>query len=292
MPLPVPQLDDRDFEQLATEARSLIPKYLPDWTDHNPSDPGITVLELFAFLFEAAIYQNNRVPERSLEQFAALVGVQHQPGARIEETLGQAINAAHASERAITSDEFAAWAIEAAPSDSVSRSQTVTEAVALPALQVNAPTIKVVIVPSHPDDPAAPVPTTALRQAVYEGLRQRCLITTRLQVMGPDYTDVSIAIRVVYDVNSRLDRAGVQQQVTQTIKDFLNPLHGGKDGTGWVFGRPVFRSELYQQVEGIAGVDHVQRLWLNSDDAVRNIPLVSAISLVRLQTVDVTLVDI
>ena len=79
MPLPVPNLDDRSYDQLADEARSLIARYFPAWTDYNQSDPGITLLQLFAFLFEAAIYQLNRIPERSLEHFAALVGVTRAP---------------------------------------------------------------------------------------------------------------------------------------------------------------------------------------------------------------------
>ena len=75
MPLPIPTLDDRTFDQLVDEAKALIPKHFPAWTDHNFSDPGIAFLELFAFLIENAIYQINRVPDRSLEHFASLLGV-------------------------------------------------------------------------------------------------------------------------------------------------------------------------------------------------------------------------
>ncbi len=109
MTVPVPNLDDRTFAPLTDEARSLIPKYFPAWTDHNFSDPGITLLELFAFLFEAAIYQTNRVPERSLEHFARLVGVTRQPEEPeepIDGTLRRALEALSAQERAIqTIDE-------------------------------------------------------------------------------------------------------------------------------------------------------------------------------------------
>lgn len=80
MTLPIPDLDDRDFDQLAGEARALIPRNLPAWTDHNPSDPGITLQELFAFLVEISIYQVNRVPDRSLRRFADLGG--HPVGTR------------------------------------------------------------------------------------------------------------------------------------------------------------------------------------------------------------------
>src|SRR5438105_14134005 len=106
MPLPVPNLDDRTFDQLVTEARTLIPRYLPAWTDHNPSDPGITLLEVFASLIEAAIYQINRVPERSLEHFAALVGVARQPDDPITKTLRHALEALERQDRAITVHDF------------------------------------------------------------------------------------------------------------------------------------------------------------------------------------------
>ena len=112
MPLPVPNLDDRTFDQLVTEARTLIPKHFPAWTDHNPSDPGITLLELFASLFEAAIYQINRVPERSLEHFAALVGVPREidPASAkpesIDQTLRRALEALTETNRAITAGDI------------------------------------------------------------------------------------------------------------------------------------------------------------------------------------------
>jgi hypothetical protein len=56
MPLPVPNLDDRTFDRLVDEARRRIPVYAPEWTDHNVHDPGITFLELFAWLTEMQLY--------------------------------------------------------------------------------------------------------------------------------------------------------------------------------------------------------------------------------------------
>ena len=52
MALPDIQLDDRTFEQLQIELRRRIPAYTPEWTDHNESDPGITLMQLFAWLGE------------------------------------------------------------------------------------------------------------------------------------------------------------------------------------------------------------------------------------------------
>ncbi|MET0459883.1 MAG: baseplate J/gp47 family protein [Ilumatobacteraceae bacterium] len=74
MPLPPLDLDTRTFADLVDEARALIPRYAPQWTDHNASDPGITLLELFAWLVEQDIYRVNRVPERHRRAFVALTG--------------------------------------------------------------------------------------------------------------------------------------------------------------------------------------------------------------------------
>ena len=73
MPLPIPVLDDRRFADLFTEARSLIPTYAPEWTNHNPSDPGITLIELFAHLTEMLIYRLDRVTTANTVAFLNLL---------------------------------------------------------------------------------------------------------------------------------------------------------------------------------------------------------------------------
>jgi predicted phage baseplate assembly protein len=75
MPLPDIQLDDRSFESLYNELRRRIPVYTPEWTDHNESDPGITMLQLFAWLEEMIIWRLNRVPEKNYIKFLELVGI-------------------------------------------------------------------------------------------------------------------------------------------------------------------------------------------------------------------------
>ena len=79
MGLPVPNLDDRTFQDLVREARSMIPRYCPEWTDHNLSDPGITLIELFAWMVDVLLYRLNRVPEKNYIKFMDLVGVKLAP---------------------------------------------------------------------------------------------------------------------------------------------------------------------------------------------------------------------
>lgn len=77
--LPIPDLDDRRWQDLVDEARALIPKYVPQWTDHNPSDLGITLIELFAWLVEGLIYKLNKVPEKNYIAFLNLLGITRHP---------------------------------------------------------------------------------------------------------------------------------------------------------------------------------------------------------------------
>ena len=78
MPLPTPNLDDRKFQDILDEARRLIPRYCPEWTDHNLSDPGITLLELFAWMTDMLLYRLNRVPDKNYVKFLELIGVRLQ----------------------------------------------------------------------------------------------------------------------------------------------------------------------------------------------------------------------
>ncbi|MBL8932580.1 MAG: putative baseplate assembly protein [Kineosporiaceae bacterium] len=74
-----PDLDDRTWQQLVDELRGLIPHYAPQWTDHSPSDLGITLLELFAWLTEGTIYRLNRTPEKNYVAFLNLLGITRDP---------------------------------------------------------------------------------------------------------------------------------------------------------------------------------------------------------------------
>ncbi|MEP6733592.1 MAG: baseplate J/gp47 family protein, partial [bacterium] len=53
---------------------ALIPRFAPGWTDHNIHDPGVTLIELFAYLTEELLYRANRIPDRHRRKFLALLG--------------------------------------------------------------------------------------------------------------------------------------------------------------------------------------------------------------------------
>lgn len=81
MPIPAPILDDRSYQQLRDELVRRIPVYAPEWTDINASDPGIALVELFAFLGENLLFRFNQIPETTRLEFLRLLGVPLRPAA-------------------------------------------------------------------------------------------------------------------------------------------------------------------------------------------------------------------
>jgi hypothetical protein len=79
MPLPLPPLDDRSYGDLRAELLRRIPVYAPEWTDHGPSDPGVTLLELFAFLGENLLFRFNQVPDATRMWVLRLLDVPLRP---------------------------------------------------------------------------------------------------------------------------------------------------------------------------------------------------------------------
>src|SRR4051794_30281648 len=75
MSLPAPNLDDRRFQDIVDEAKRRITRYCPEWTDHNVSDPGVALIELFAWMTEMILYRVNQVPDRLYVKFLELVGI-------------------------------------------------------------------------------------------------------------------------------------------------------------------------------------------------------------------------
>ncbi len=76
MTLPQTILDDKSFATLVEEATRLIPRETRAWTDHNRHDPGITFIELFAWLAEMQQYYLNQIGPANYLKFLKLLGTQ------------------------------------------------------------------------------------------------------------------------------------------------------------------------------------------------------------------------
>lgn len=272
MALPLPNLDDRTYADLAREARALIATYDPSWTNHNPSDPGITLIELFAWLTEMLIYRANRVPDQHVRTFLKLLnGPDSKPGPDLDEDIRSSVVALRRRNRAVTCEDYEALAKET--------SSDVARAKCVPRRYLGAGTeaertaiwpghVSLIVVP-RAEDPA-PQPSEPLRQAVRDYLDPRRVLTTRHHVVGPIYAPVSAEILIARRTD--MPEGNLRDRVVKALEDFLHPLKGGPDGEGWPFGGDVHVSELYELLESIPGVDYVPDLVLSSQcppDATR-----------------------
>jgi hypothetical protein len=283
MPLELPNLDDRTYNDLLKEALSLIPTYAQDWTNHNPSDPGIALIELFAYLTEMLLYRLNRVTDDNILTFLTLLnGPGWQPKQDLQEEVRLAVLQLRSRYRAVTqedyqllsTEDFNAWLIQNQPSlGLIERAHCVVER----HLEMNQETdrrqispghVSVVILPADGTIAAnelGPQPTVDQRQALWHYLDERRILTTRLHVVGPTYAPVSAEILVarypdVLDDNLR-------RQIIQAINQFLSPL-SVKDipnHQGWIFGRDVYVSEFYELLEKLDGVDYLPDILLTSE---------------------------
>lgn len=79
MPIRPPNLDDRRYDDILREARALIPQYCPEWTNLSDADPGMTLVQLFAWMTEMIIFRLNQVPDKTYIHFLNFIGEDRRP---------------------------------------------------------------------------------------------------------------------------------------------------------------------------------------------------------------------
>lgn len=254
MPLELPNLDDRTYNDLVAEGLSLIPTYAPEWTNHNPSDPGITLIELFAYLSEILIYRLNRVTNANKQAFLSLINglewKQAHPNplddATLNEEIRKAVLSLRQSDRAVTCADFESLAMAADPR--VNRVRCVPRRnLEASAAEDRPGHVSVIVLPADAE----------LIVKVKEYLQPRRLLTTQMHVVGPRYLQVGVQITLVLKSDAQEDL--VRNQAVATLQRFFSPEQGGPDGRGWPFGRDVYVSEIYQLLDQLPGVDYVKQ---------------------------------
>ena len=115
-----------------------------------------------------------------------------------------------------------------------------------------------------PDSGAArPAPSRGLRAAVSRYLSRRRIVGTRVEVVGPEY--VEVAVRATVAAFPRLNKTDVRARAIAALNRFFDALRGGPDGTGWPFGRDVYRAEVLEVLDRTEGVDRVESLEFTVD---------------------------
>ncbi|PSB45055.1 baseplate protein J [filamentous cyanobacterium Phorm 6] len=276
MSLPLPNLDDRTYADLVEEARSLIPIECPEWTDHNPSDTGIILIELLAWLTEMALYRVNRVTDKNVETFLLLLnGPEWKLEGDLQVAIRQTVLDLQRHDRAVSSKDFEELAL-AWKSDSIEgkvrrsrcipeRNLSQTDSVARTR---KAPGhISLVVVPESIEK--EPKPTQELTKALMEYLDEWRLLTTRLHIVAPDY--VHLKIRAQLYLEDGANPLTVPDKAIKEVENFFAPLNSQTywEGKGWPFGQNVYISELYQLLDRLPGVDYVRGVNLEVSGATK-----------------------
>jgi hypothetical protein len=278
MPLQLPDLDDRTYDDLVQDAINLIPTLTSEWTNFNPADPGITLIELFSYLSEILIYRLNRVTHQNLDAFLKLFNGpnwEHSEIKTLEEEARETVLKLRQCDRAITCADFEHLAIAAAQGTSP---QQVARAHCIPRRNLtndltaanNAPGhVSLVIVPTtdtqNPQPTNTPLqPNADLIQTVENYLEPRRLLTTKVHVVAPRY--LTIRVQMTLMLKSDALEADIQSRITKALQNFFDPLRGGLEGQGWPFGRNIYVSELYQLLDRLPGVDFITPITASSSN--------------------------
>lgn len=271
MAFTVPTLDDRTYRDLVEEGFRLIGSGEGDWTNRNPSDPGVTLLELLAYFAEMLIYRVNQLGDEDLRAFARLLDPESDhrtpvtavgdADARDREhgsaaaQLQAALAASRRRERVVSCSDFEAAALAA--TTGIARAHCVanrdlTQA-SSPARRAERPGhVTVLIIPQAASDDQA-----RLIEAVRSDLEARRLLGTRVHVGTPQSAD--LRVRLTITMVPGASATAVREHVESALTRFFDPVAGGPDGRGWPLGRPVFVSEIYQLVDRQPGVDYATR---------------------------------
>jgi hypothetical protein len=267
MPLTLPNLDQRRYDDLVREALDIIPVVAPEWTNHNASDPGITLVELLAWLAEIIIYRIDQIGDRQLAVFISLLT--GRPAATDRPTAAQAEEAVAAirrTTRAVTCADFEKLALECGGA-------RVARARCLAGYNLTTPTsnhrrdghVSIVILPVREANESHPRPSPELMSDVRRCLEEFRLITTRIHVVAPHYVEVRVAANVILRENA--PEAEARENIRSALVRFLEVLP--EQGGGWPFGQDVYSSQLYDTIERQPGVDYVDDLTLETEDALR-----------------------
>lgn len=267
MALPLPNLDDHTYAKLVEEAISQIPLEYPEWTDHNPTDTGIILIELFAWLAEMALYRVNQIPEENYASFLSLlkgeewnllnVSAQERPKALQLEIQNTLLELRHRY-RAVTTEDYEQLVLEDWNQSPESAGLKIARVKCLAQLNLDSNPdtfakghISLVVVPK--DNKINQVNNYA---ALFKFIDERTLLTTRLHIVEPDYVSITIEAELVLQDGAKAEN--VKQQAQKEVEMFFEPLR-------WPFGRSVYLSELYKLLDDLQGVDYIKKLEINKD---------------------------
>jgi len=286
MSLPLPNLDDRTYADLVEEAISSIPFDYPEWTDRNPSDTGIILIELLAWLTEMVLYRVNQIPDQNLAVFLSLLKGQEwelqteptntEPQLLLRSEVQKTLQQLRQVYRAVTPEDFEHIIWHDWPNSNEAKElglgeNTIILRVKCLAelnleLQVESKSaeghISIILISKQDNQQEL----EKLKNNLKIFLDKRRLLTTCLHILSPKYKEIKLAAKVY--LKNKASPKEVKEKIEKEIKYFFAPVNSVQywNGKGWPFGRSVCIADLYVLLNNIPGVDYVEDLKLNNNE--------------------------
>lgn len=81
-----------------------------------------------------------------------------------------------------------------------------------------------------------------------------------IRVYNPDYVNVYVSVEIIAESSDM--GAMVEKEAKDRLLKLLHPIEGGPDGKGWLFGRGLWKSDLFRALAGTPGLDRVKSIEL------------------------------
>jgi hypothetical protein len=308
MPISAQQPAPPTYAELVEQAIARIPSLAPTWTDHNPSDPGIMLIELFAWLSEMLHYRIDTIPEAHYWAFLALLNDtratnnnlwQARQNLPLGEAIRQTITELRTPYRAVTAADYEYLVLQEWQDQPQATKIARVRCIVGYNLETYAASdghISLVIMPSDQ------------RKNLQVWLDTRRLLGTVLHVLGPQFVTITISatihLRADYSLLINLQGTSgdgitrkqlattdgaitdaAKQQAIMALVDYFDPQK-------WPFGRGVYRSEIYRLLDTLPGVAYVEAVVITATDhraaTLYAIPL-AEYELVNLNATNITL---
>lgn len=288
MPIQLPDLALKTYKETVDEMIVSIPKYSDKWTNFNPADPGITIIELLSWISDMTLYRINRIPDESYVNFLRMVA--GASGAEYVEKLlkdlnedpaklavsdraqikllkflleiengnkksasdikSRALEFLDSHYRAVTESDFELLSIEATENE--------VDKVKRAIVEVSGETgrIEIIIVSDIKEDVEMDDKYTKMISIVKNYLHPRRLVGTRIEVKKPEFTHLKIKIEIICLPHARART--VEKKIQDAILTYLDPLTGGQKENGWTNNRSLTVFEIDRIIEETYDVDRTK----------------------------------
>lgn len=246
MGLKIPNLDKKDFDTRLKEAMAKLPSYTDNWTEYNTSDPGITLIELLAWIADINSYKLNKIRAEHHEALLKLLSKENEIDI---DSFSKLQADFYSMEKLVTLADFEVFLLEDKRISKVKISADKTNNI-----------IKIIIVPKSKDK--MPIPKKPLLDSSKAILEEKVLLTTKIELINPTYLEVNVNIKIKTKLSNPVD---LRTEINLQLEEFLHPVHGANDKEGWEFGEDIHISDIYLLLNKIEGIDIIDSILFNND---------------------------